>query len=111
MAADPQWREERPIENPIGEQDIPQEMGRQLLPNPEEIAGGESFQIAFEKARRLVAAELDLAETRGQLLESNLKITEAQLELAEHQLDQLIAENQRLRQDNEALKRRLGESA
>jgi hypothetical protein len=103
MAADPQRREERPIK----EEDISQEVGRQLPPSPED----ESFQITFEKARRLVAAELDLAQTRAQLLESNLKITETQLELAERQLDQLSSENQRLRQENEVLKLRLGESA
>jgi hypothetical protein len=103
MAADLQRRAECPSE----EKEIPQDMGGQLPPSPED----ESFQITIEKARRLVAMELDLAQTRGQLLESNLKITEAQLELAERQLDQLIAENQHLRQENDALKRRLGESA
>jgi septal ring factor EnvC (AmiA/AmiB activator) len=70
---------------------------------------GDPDQVPFEKARRLVAAELDLAQTRAQLFESNLKLTEAQLELAERQLDQLIAENERLRQENDALKRRLGD--
>jgi len=102
MDADPQRREERPTE----ERDDPQELRRQLLPNPED----ESIQFAIEKARRLVAAELDIAHTRSHILDSNLKITEAQLELAERQLDQLIAENDRLRQENESLKRRLGES-
>jgi hypothetical protein len=107
MAEEPQRRDE----GPIGEQDVLPETGRQLPTSPEELAEDVSFPIAIEKARRLVAAELDLAQTRAQLLESNLKITEAQLELAERQLDQLIAENQCLRQENEALKRRLGESA
>jgi hypothetical protein len=102
MGADPQRREERSTD-PV---DDPQELARQLLPSPED----ESFQIAIEKARRLVAAELDIAHTRSQILDSNLKITEAQLELAERQLDQLVAENERLRQENESLKRRLGES-
>jgi hypothetical protein len=103
MAADPQQCEE----HPDAEHNIPPDTGGQLPESPDD----ESFQNTFEKARRLVAAELDLAQARGQLLESNLKITEAQLELAERQVDELIAENQQLRQENEALKRRLGESA
>jgi hypothetical protein len=102
MVADSQRCEERPSDA-AGD---PEESGRQLHPNPED----DPFQIAIDKARRLVAAELDIAHTRSQILESNLKITEAQLELAERQLDQLIAENERLRQENESLKRRLGES-
>ncbi len=102
MVADPERHQERPVD----ERDIPQDMGGQFPSSLED----ESFQITMEKARRLVAAELDLAQTRSQLLASNLKITEAQLELAERQLDQLIAENDRLRQENESLKLRLGES-
>jgi hypothetical protein len=103
MDADPQRSEERPKE----EQDDSRELGSQLVPGHED----ESFQIIIDKARRLVAAELEIAQMRSQILESNLKITEAQLELAERQLDQLIAENQRLQQENEVLKRRLAESA
>jgi hypothetical protein len=107
MAADPQRCEE----DLIGEQDFPCETDRQLPSSPEESAEDESFESTIEKARRLIAIELDLAQMRGQLLEGNLKITEAQLELAERQLDQLVAENQQLRQENDSLRRRLGESA
>jgi hypothetical protein len=64
----------------------------------------ESFRDHLEKARRLVALELDLAETRRQLAEDNLKITEAQLELAERELEGLKAENERLRREIEALR-------
>ena len=107
MAADMQRREE----NLIGEQDFPRETEQQLPSGPEPSAEDESFQFTMEKARRLIAIELDLAQMRVQLLESNLRITEAQLELAERQLDQLVAENQHLRQENDALRSRLGESA
>ena len=105
MAADPQPREQRPSETTA----IPQQTGLHLAPGLDEIAEGESGRIAMERARRLVAAELDIAETQRRLLESNLKITEAQLELAERQLDQLAAENQQLRQENQVLRDRLGE--
>ena len=64
----------------------------------------ESFRDHLEKARRLVALELDLAETRRRLAEDNLKITEAQLELAERELEELKAENERLRREIEALR-------
>jgi hypothetical protein len=53
----------------------------------------------LEGARRLVALELDLAETRRRLAEQNLAITEAQLALAEEQLEELKAENERLRRE------------
>ena len=62
-----------------------------------------SFREQLEKARRLVALELELAETRRQVAESNLKITEVQLELAERQIEDLKAENERLRREVEAL--------
>ena len=55
------------------------------------------FRDQLERARRLVALELDLAETRRRLAEDNLKITEAQLELAEREIEELKAENERLR--------------
>ena len=63
-----------------------------------------SFRDHLEKARRLVALELDLAETRRRLAEDNLKITEAQLELAEQELEELKAENERLRREIETLR-------
>jgi hypothetical protein len=64
----------------------------------------DSFHEHLEKARRLVALELDLAETRRRLAEDNLKITEAQLELAERELAKVKAENERLRRELEALR-------
>jgi hypothetical protein len=63
-----------------------------------------SFPEDLERARRLVALELDLAETRRRLAEDNLKITEAQLELAEREIDELRAENERLRRELETLR-------
>jgi hypothetical protein len=63
-----------------------------------------SFHDHLEKARRLVALELDLAETRRRLAEDNLRITEAQLELAERELEELKAENERLRREIEVLR-------
>lgn len=65
-----------------------------------------SFDRMLERARRLVALELDLAETRRRLAEDNLKITEAQLELAERQIAELKAENERLRGEIEGLRGR-----
>ncbi len=103
MATDPQTRDEHCSAEP----GVPQDSVGQL---PESLEH-ESFRVTTDKARRLVAAELDLAETRASLFESNLKITEAQLELAERQIDQLSSENERLRRENEALKIRLGEPA
>jgi Uma2 family endonuclease len=73
------------------------ETGRKLPTLSEQIAEAESMRAQFEKARRLVAMELELAEMRRQLTETNLQLTEAQLELAERQLEQLKAENERLR--------------
>jgi hypothetical protein len=64
----------------------------------------ESFHDHLEKARRLVALELDLAETRRRLAEDNLRITEAQLELAERELEELKVENERLRRELEDLR-------
>lgn len=76
-------------------------------PGDDPSADGESvsFDRMLERARRLVALELDLAETRRRLAEDNLKITEAQLELAERQIAELKAENDRLRGELEALRR------
>ena len=67
-------------------------------------ATARAFRDHLERARRLVALELDLAETRRQLAEDNLKITEAQLELAERELEEVKAENERLRREIEALR-------
>jgi chromosome segregation ATPase len=64
----------------------------------------DSFRDHLEKARRLVALELDLAETRRRLAEDNLKITEAQLELAEREIEALKAENERLCREIQALR-------
>jgi hypothetical protein len=64
----------------------------------------ESSHDPLERARRLVALELDLAETRRRLAEDALKITEAQLELAERELEELKAENERLRREIEELR-------
>jgi Uma2 family endonuclease len=76
---------------------------RRMLPTVREgRAEAESMRGQFEKARRLVAMELELAEMRRQLAENNLKITEAQLELADRQLEQIKAENERLRQEKAA---------
>lgn len=66
--------------------------------DPEAVA----FHEAIAKARRLVALELDLAETRRRLAEDSLRIAEAQLELAEERIRQLEAENDRLRRDLES---------
>jgi hypothetical protein len=76
---------------------------------PLTISEGEDvFAAERARAQRLVAAELEIAATTRRLLENNLAITEAQLELAERQLDQLIAENERLREENADLRCRLG---
>jgi hypothetical protein len=61
----------------------------------------ESSRDHLERARRLVALELDLAETRRRLAEDSLRITEAQLELAERELAEVKAENERLRREIE----------
>ncbi len=63
---------------------------------PEAIEG---FPDQLERARRLVALELDLAETCRRVAEDNLRISEAQLELAERQIEELKAENERLRRE------------
>jgi hypothetical protein len=66
----------------------------------------ELMRTHLEKARRIVALELELAELRRQLAENNLRITEAQLELAETQIEQLKVENERLRRENDELRSR-----
>lgn len=71
-------------------------------PEPDDDPEAVVFREAIEKARRLVALELDLAETRRRLAEDDLRITEAQLELAEERIRHLEAENGRLRRDLEA---------
>jgi hypothetical protein len=68
----------------------------------------DSFGDHLERARRLVALELDLAETRRRLAEDSLKITEAQLELAERELEEMRAENERLRREIAELRRARG---
>jgi chemotaxis protein histidine kinase CheA len=93
MAKAPQPRGDHPIEFPAGD-------GQ---PINEQAAEAESMRVQFEKARRLVAMELELAEMRCQVAESSLKLTEAQLELAERQIEQLKAENERLQQERDAL--------
>lgn len=71
---------------------------------PHQDVEAEAFHAAHEKARRLVALELDLAETRRRLAEDNLAITEAQLALAEREIEGLRAENERLRRQIEELR-------
>jgi hypothetical protein len=75
-------------------------------PGPSEAKDPEddSSRDPLERARRLVALELDLAETRRRLAEDALKITEAQLELAERELEELRAENEHLRREIEELR-------
>ena len=82
--------------------------GRKLPTVAEELDGAETMRVQIEKARRLIAAELDLAETRRRLAEQNLEITEAQLELAERQIEELKAENECLRREIEGLRQRPG---
>jgi Uma2 family endonuclease len=80
---------------------------RRMLPTiGEAVSEAKTMQAQIEKARRLVAMELELAEMRRQLAENDLKLTEAQLELAETQLEELKAEIERLRQEKEALRHR-----
>jgi Uma2 family endonuclease len=83
--------------------------GRKLQTPREQLDEAEAMRAQIEKARRLVAAELELADLRRQLAENNLKLTEAQLELAETQIEQVRAEKERLRREHEALNRRMGE--
>ncbi len=64
-----------------------------------------AFREAIEKARRLVALELDLAETRRRLAEDSLRIAEAQLALAEERIRDLEEKNDRLQRDLEAARR------
>jgi Uma2 family endonuclease len=72
--------------------------GRKLPTVAEDLDGAETMRVQIEKARRLIAAELDLAEMRRQVAESNVALTEAQLELAETQIEQLKSENDRFRE-------------
>jgi hypothetical protein len=83
-----------------GSTDMASNPGRSEGKDPE----AESFSDQLEQARRLVALELDLAETRRRLAEDNLRITEAQLELAERELEEIKAENERLRREIKALR-------
>jgi len=82
------------------------ETGRKLLTAREHADEAESMRVQIEKARRLVAAELELADMRRLLTDSNLTITEAQLDLAELQIEQQKAEIQRLRDENAGLRGR-----
>jgi hypothetical protein len=93
MDPSPRGSEERPKESLVGS-------GRTV----DDDAG--AFHDPLERARRLVALELDLAETRRRLAEDNLQITEAQLELAERQIEDLKAENERLRREIDELRGR-----
>jgi hypothetical protein len=103
MAPSPREGEESPAESPAGERPAGEdEIRPESEPDPSTIhndAEAGSFRDHLERARRLVALELDLAETRRRLAEDNLKITEAQLELAERELEEVKAENERLRQE------------
>jgi chemotaxis protein histidine kinase CheA len=102
--------EDQPIESAstdegaVSAAGIPEGAGQGSPTIGDEGAEAESFRANIEKARRLVALELDLAETRRQLAENNLTITEAQLALAEQEIDELKAENERLRREIEALR-------
>ena len=78
---------------------------REVPTTTEPIAEADWMRAILEKARRLVAFELDLAETRRVLAENNVKITEAQLEMAEQEIEQLKAENERLLKENAYLRR------
>jgi hypothetical protein len=97
------------VESPVGDRPASEdEIRPESGPDPTKILNDDAeagaFRDLFEKARRLVALELDLAETRRQLAEDNLKITEAQLELAEREIEVLRAENEGLRREIETLR-------
>ena len=105
MAPSPRESEERLEESPVedrrpGDDEIRPESGPDPSASHDDAEAG-VFRDHLERARRLVALELDLAETRRRLAEDNLKITEAQLELAEREIEELKAENERLRREIE----------
>ncbi len=110
MASAPRRPEEHHGESPhsdrkpAGEANVPSDAVRDPTTACAEDAEAESFRDQLEKARRLVALELDLAETRRRLAEQNLEISEARLELAERELAEINAENERLRREIEALR-------
>jgi hypothetical protein len=101
MAPYPRENDEGLEKSPVGDRRAgDDERGTESVSDPSAVgddAGASAFRDHLEKARRLVALELDLAETRRRLAEDNLKITEAQLELAEREIEELKAENGRLR--------------
>jgi hypothetical protein len=111
MAPEPR-SEGRPIGSPAAggqpgdEAEVPPDAEGCPAALPDADPEARSFHDHLAMARRLVALELDLAETRRRLAEDNLGITEAQLELAERELEELKAENQRLRRELEALRGR-----
>jgi hypothetical protein len=110
MTTAPQRPEERPVESshadrrPAGGAEIASDAVRDPTAVHAEDPEAESCRNHLDKARRLVALELDLAETRRRLAEQNLEITEAQLELAERELEEVKAENERLRREIAALR-------
>jgi hypothetical protein len=110
MTTAPRRPEERPIDSPhpdgrpAGEAEIASDAVRDPTAVHAEDPEAESFRDHLDKARRLVALELDMAETRRRLAEQNLEITEAQLELAERELEGLKVENERLRREIAALR-------
>jgi hypothetical protein len=110
MSPAPRRPDEHPVGSPHAEgratsgSEIPPDAGHDATTvDPEEPEAG-VFQDQFEKARRLIALQLDVAEARRQLAEASLKITEAQLALAEKELEELKAENEQLRREIEALR-------
>ena len=104
MAPSPPESEDRHAgDRRAGEEELRPGPERDSSAIPDDIESA-SFPDYLEKARRLVALELDLAETRRGLAEDNLRITEAQLELAEEEIARLKAENERLRREIEDLR-------
>jgi hypothetical protein len=101
MAPNRRGGQECPAASPAAGAGSPSEADPGSGPDPAQTLRGdaeaESFRAGLERARRLVALELDLAESRRRVVEDSLKITEAQLELAEQEIEELKAENERLR--------------
>jgi hypothetical protein len=103
MAPDLREGQEGPAGSPDASDGPAGEADSRAWPDPAQTLCGdaeaESFRAGLERARRLVALELDLAETRRRVAEDSFKITEAQLALAERELEDLKAENERLRRE------------
>jgi hypothetical protein len=108
MAPSPRGSEEHPAESSAEDRRAGEdEIRPESEPDPSTFrddAEAGAFRDHLERARRLVALELDLAETRRRLAEDNLKITEAQLALAEREIEALRAENEGLRREIQALR-------